>query len=508
MKTQFAAGAISVALLALFIFSNTNGDITVWGDDVWPMGNELPVHWNYFTHANRGFTVPFYRTVFRLNGRNTQHLHVFYFCLFVLSALLFYTLLHKLLGAAPAAIGSVFYLAYAGKYEIVVWNIAGGYTVCANVFFLSVLIALSDRFRPWTKGAVIAAINWLFLLVYEILIVAAPLYPFLYWLHQRLLRKPVSRRAFAATCLPLLIFLAHVCVLYFGTPRGEPLPWQRGSSRSAMTLAAASARITPVFTSNVSTAIGSGHFALLSPQIEIFSKYVPIHATAIVEAAGACAAIAFLLWLAPVVRPSKAIVVPMAIAGVYLTFLSAMVGVTTFPGFTPSRLLTLTSIGLSLLVAIAASIALTQRFAIVRYGVPVLLSAVCGIEAAAMNSIFYQFQTSWAYDSHIRTQLLATGIKPQIGDTIFISLPPNPMDRFWRIGFSNFERGHIQTLLTLDYGLTLAGTTSPPLLYEHEIRYAGVPPVVPAAQPGHQLFCFSVSDNDYRLTRTDCPNRH
>jgi hypothetical protein len=139
-----------------------------------------------------------------------------------------------------------------------------------------------------------------------------------------------------------------------------------------------------------------------------------------------------------------------------------------------------------------------------RYSIPALLLAAGGMEAAALNSILHEHQTGWDYDSLIRTQLLASGIKPRPGDTIFISLPERPLERYWRVGFSQFESGHIETILTTDYGMLQEQTTKQPLHYKYQMRGTGVPPAHPVGEPGHELFCFAVFGRDYRLTRTDC----
>jgi hypothetical protein len=508
---QFTVGVLTVILLALFIFSNTNGDITVQGDDVWMITHSAHFSWNYLQEArNRGYLTPFYMFVFDINGQSTQRTHLFFFWLLALSGLLFYVVLHKILGVVPAVVGAIFYLGYVGKFETVTWMAAGAYLVCANVLFLSVWIALSGRIGPWAKGGLIAVINWLAVLLYEILMVAAPLYPLLYWLHHRLRRRRMAPGAFAATFLPLLMFLGHVSVIYLTTPKNTALLWQRGSDRSSFgQLGVMEVQLWNTLKRGFSAGFGPYHLLLLTHEIVGFWRYVPRNTYTALAALGVCAGAALLLWVAPVVRFEKAVIVPLVIAGVYLALLSPLIGFTTNPGFMPSRLVTLVGVGLALLTATAVSVALASRFRVLRYGIPAMMLAVGGMEAAAMNSILYEHQTAWAYDSRIRAQLLASGIKPRMGDTIFISLPRHPLDDYWKAGvgagFSQFEDYHIQTILAMDYGLLLGDhAIQPPLVYQDEVRRKGVPPVKPVGRPGHQLFCFTISDNDFRLTRTDC----
>jgi hypothetical protein len=504
-KTRFLVGAATVLLLALFVFSNTNGDLTVAGDDRWMISHQLRFSWNFYKLIDRGFLMPFYTLLYDVSGRNTQHVHLFFFTLMISSALLLYAVLHKSLGAAPGALGAIFYQGYCGTHEVVDWIAAGGYTICLNILFLSAWIALSNRLGPWTKGALIAGLNWLGALFYEVLIVAAPLYPLLYWLHHRLRRKPMDRSAFAATFLPLLTFLFNIVFLYFSTAKDAPLPWQRGSTRAGMGLATALARLWPTFTGGVSAGFGQAHYVLLQHEAGNFFGAAPVPLYAILAALGICAGIVFLLWTSPRVLCDRSIVTPLLIAGVYLALFSPLVGFTTNPGFVPSRLLTLVDVGLALLVAAAVAWAIAQRSPILRYAIPTAMLALGATEAAAMNSILYEQQTSWTYDAHIRSQLLASGIQPHSGDSIFISLPSRPSDSRWKIGFSQFEGGHIEWILTADFGLLVEHAPDTALHYLHEIRTPGTPPAKPAPSPGHELFCFTVSDRDYRLARTACP---
>src|SRR5580658_4044126 len=98
--TQFMVGAITLILLALFMFSSTDGDINLHGDDGWITSHLFHFHWNYFKHANRGYVVPIYTLIFDMTGQNSQRTHVFFFCQLVIAGLLLYAVLNKLLGPA------------------------------------------------------------------------------------------------------------------------------------------------------------------------------------------------------------------------------------------------------------------------------------------------------------------------------------------------------------------------------------------------------------------------
>lgn len=503
---KWIAGGLTILVLALFIFSSTNGDITVQGDDVLFMTHAARNNWNYFHEARwRAFLTPFYSLIYHLNGENTQRTHLFDFALLVISALLLYVVLTKILGAAPAIVAAIFYLAYSGKHETVTWMSAAAYLIAASVLFLSVWIAISDRLGPWTKAALITFINFFNVLFCEILIVVAPLYPLFYWLNCRLRRRPVERRALAATFLPLAMFLFHVTVIYVTTPKNKILLWQRESSRDSMSqVGFLESQLRAAFKSAISGAFGTSHLSLVQQGIDTFQRYVPHHQAMTLELVGLCIGVLFLLWVSPVIPLEKTVLIPVAITGIYFALFSALVGFAANPRFIPSRLLTLPGIGLALLAGVAVSCGLAWKVPLVRYVIPAIVLAVTVIEAATMNSILYEHQTSWNYDDHIRTQLLASGIHPQQGDTIFISLPDPPQTSFWRTGFSQFEGGHIQTVLQMDFKVP-SWFDYKPLTYVPSVRRKGIAPVdVPKAKQGQQLFCLSLSD-DLVLTQIDCP---
>ncbi len=399
----------------------------------------------------------------------------------------------------------MFCLAYIGKHEIVTWLSAGAYLVVLIVFFLSVLIALSQRLGPWREAVLIGLINWAAVHLYELLIVAAPLYPLLTLLHARLSGRRVSWRSLAPTLVPLAVFLLHAALLYVSTPNGAPPLWERGvlPDRKLGTLLRA---LGHAFVISFKASLGSEHISLLAHGVKGYFRYVPLSWWTGLTLA--CALAGFLLIAlrekeALPRKPPREVVYCVLAAGIYLTFFSPLVGFTTNRIFMPSRLLSLCGVGLSLLLGLAAAFTLHWR----RTGVPVT-AALLGLtllQAFAMNSILYEHQTSWAYDSLIRAQLQATGIRPKPGDTIFISLPDHPLRAYWRTGFSQFEGGHARLLLALDYNLVVGAYPVPVeqrIIYRSEVRRRGEPVKIPADLP-RNAFAFVVREEDYKLIPLD-----
>jgi hypothetical protein len=494
---------LTVVAFGLFILSSTDGNITVQGDDVFFISHAHRFSTNYLQELpGRGYLTPFYSSVYDLARGSTQWTHLIFFTIFLLSGLLFYSVLQKFLGTGAALIGSMLYLAYIGKHETVTWISAGAYLVVLTLFFVSVAIALAPRPGPWGKAVLIALLNWVGVHLCEILIVTAPLYPFLRWLHSRLNGRRISFGDLAPTFLPLLVFGAHVGLIYFSTPRGSPPLWFRGPNAS-LELQTLAASLWNAFKIGLTASVGHEHYSLLSHGVKGFWRHVPISWWVLATLAAALVGVILVVLSerrGPSAGAGRGVVVPALVAGTYLTLFSPLVGFLQNSLFMPSRLLSLSGVGVSLITGVAASCAFRKAW--IGRLVPGALLVLAAVEGFAMNSILYEHQTSWAYDSSIRAQLHASGIRPQLGDTIFISLPEHPLRPYWRTGFSQFEGGHAVILLVMDYKLLLGNFSEPiekRLIYRSEIRAKGSQSVrVPEVGP-HRTFCFLVRDGDYKL---------
>jgi hypothetical protein len=501
----FVAGAATLICSALFMFSSTDGNITVQGDDVWFISHMYVGDQTYFGRvASRGYLTRFYSFLFDLCGASTQWTHVVWFVALAISALMLYAIPGKLLGAAPALLASLLYLGYLSKYEILTWLSAGAYGLAALAGLLSVWIAISSRLGPWTKSILITIVNWLVVHLCEILFTAAPLYPLAVWLHNRLRGQRTTMRALAPTFLPLAMFLCHALLIYLNTPRSHHPLWYRPQPES-MGMAAS---LWNGFKLSLDAAVGHRHWRLLIHGLAAFYYFVPIGAWTACTGILALAGGLFVVSSAAVVRPRKELAVPMAVAGLYLFVISPLIGFSTNTVYMPPRLLTLAGFGLSLFAGLIAAYALASGSRIVRWAISaIMLTTVC-LDMVAMNSLLYEHQTAWAYDSRIQTQLLATRIQPRFGDTIFLSLPQHPLRPLWKTGFSQFESGYpARLLLALQYGL-IAGKFPAPidqrLVYEREIRGSDEPIRRVVAAPGKRAFCFAVSDGDFQLTPLSC----
>src|SRR5258708_30845593 len=77
---------ICLAFFSLFIFSSTNGDLGILGDDIFFITHGYNFQGSYFNKiAGRSYLTPFYSFVYDHVGQSTQKMHVVFFVLFILS---------------------------------------------------------------------------------------------------------------------------------------------------------------------------------------------------------------------------------------------------------------------------------------------------------------------------------------------------------------------------------------------------------------------------------------
>jgi len=475
-----------IILLGTFIFAGTNGELGIEGDDIFIVSDQVAEVWPWWPYLDtmhrRGYLNATYRAVFAIMGHSTQTTHLFYISIYIGSVLLFYMLCRRLFSPTGAFISALFYLTYASKYHVATSIAQGNYIVVITIFILSCLIATASWKNWWLKAILITLLNWLAVHMYEILIVATPLYPLLtvfYWYkHQQRL----WRFELLATFLPLVMFGFHIYLL-MTIPGGNPI-WIRDLNTGL--LLSLSTRLIDVFIWGIDATIGLRHLTLVITNLLSFIKFVLPHSWVVLLTLSTF--ILFVWWSYWTIKNSQQLSSSFShpprnleivfIGALYLVLFAPMVALTTADGFIPSRLTYLGSVGLALIAGVIVD--LKSYHPIFRWAIPGFVLIIL-VEAIVFHTLIWQFQTSASFDRHIREQIQELDIQPQYGDTVFLSLPKQEyMFDFWKQAPSRFEQGGAQSLLLLDFrlldpfgeeGQHLAGLPADErLYYRHHLR--------------------------------------
>jgi hypothetical protein len=503
-------GLVCALALLLFILSNTNGDLGIFNDDIFFIHYTKVEHGYFGKIVGRGFLTPYYRWIYELAGQSDRVAHLVNFGLYGVSVLFCLAASVRLFGKNVALLPTLLYLAWAGKYDLLTANSVGAYILVACGLFSSVWIALETCMPLWIRAALVALLNWLVAHLCEILIVVMPLYPLFYAWHRWRKKEPVQCAGLAATFLPLAVFLVHWFLIWWNTPPTLDPIWVRqpGASREPLYLLY---MLGYAFWAGVQASFGLEHVKLVTSAIAGFSRgYIPVTGWMVATLALSVTLLVALLRQlrdarTPLLEKSRAGMI--LAAALYLVFVAPLVGFTLLtPGqLMPSRLLLLPCVGLCLLAGLAAQWALQQD----KWKNAVLagLGLYIFLEGLALHSIVAEFQASWAYDRKIREQIQAYGIKPRMGDTIFVSLPPNAWFRHWKRSPSEFESGAAQSLLLMDHDMVKMVTPVPcheRLFYRKEVRPADAAPMNLAIENDWEsgkrgFFAFRVSGDDLQV---------
>jgi hypothetical protein len=497
MRSTFLCLA-ALLVAAMFLFSVTDGNLSVHGDDALIFGRAsyyLPHAGYLFNVAARVFLTPVYIRIYDALGSDPWRMHVLFLSLHVLNMMLCFLVLRTIFGVRPAMVGALFYLVYTGPYESVTWLSAGGYLMVMTVLFVSVWIALSD-WNPWMKGIVIALLSWAAMHLYEVLIVAAPLYPILtaavWWRRER----RIPRREFLPTLLPLGAMSLHWFFMFLGRINyaGHAI-WMRNPNQQTDPWSILKALL-HTGELGFTTCCGARHWDFLSEQIGGILSWHSFGLLYYVLLALALGAL-ILVWILnpPSARERDSKLLLTLLTSAYLILLSPLVAFTIVDVSFPSRLLVLCAAGLALLAA-----TIVARWPNV-FVIGLILCAGAA-EGLGLQSILVQEETSNAVDSNIRRQLLSFHLTPQLGDRFFFSLPDFPeRRRLWRASFSQFESGGESIFLISEYGfLRVEGA---PLgerisLLRRQVRGEGPPELnVPVPAPGdsRRLYPFFLTDD-------------
>ena len=75
-RLPLAFSVLSLSLFSLFLFSSTDGNLGIWGDDVLILTKAARLSRDYLhTVAGRGFLEPFYIWLYQLSGSDAVTMH-------------------------------------------------------------------------------------------------------------------------------------------------------------------------------------------------------------------------------------------------------------------------------------------------------------------------------------------------------------------------------------------------------------------------------------------------
>ena len=467
-----ALAVLAILAASCFLYSNTNSNLPVQGDDVFILTNTVLPGSTYLERMPvRGYLNRFYIAVFDLSGRDPIHTHSIFLSLHVVSSLLAWAALSRVFAPRAALMGALASVAYSGKYEAYTWISAGGYLVVLCVFWISVWIAVHAGWSPWTKGLTIAAINWPAVHLYEVLISVAPLYPLAWWVHARLRGRAVRFRDVVPLLMPMLMFLIHVGLMYWFAINGLPLWKQRGAADSLVE------SLPRVLVSSVSGLFGLDHIHLVHATLLGWFLLTPWREALIWG--GLAGAVVVLCWHRLPTRsaPHREVVAVAGEVAVWVVLVAPLVSVAANTIGTPSRLLVIPSTGI--VTAAALMVALWPRTAWI-------VALAIAMEAVTAYSLLDQHRRSWEYDARILAGVVATSVPLTNTDRVTVAMPwDQRAGRLRRYSPSQFESGAARVLLEAQFGMI---PDHPGLRYRSVLYWAGSPLILDAAVGEQKLF--------------------
>lgn len=487
---------IGAALLICFVVFASSFDYGTQGDDFWYFVPPKYPAFNYFEYAQGRYFQPLAnKFVFDLVGPSQISVHIAFFVLWLLGAIPLFGGLRRSFSLEAAVLGTLFFLCYSGKYEVIGWAAAGLYTIVLGAATMSIWI-VQVRSIPFSLRMVaVSLLYWVAMHLYEVLLPLAGL-PVLWVLAEAYrTRRPVDWSRFAAALLPVAVSLIHLLIL-----ATSPNPiWNRSGDFGIGGLLAA---IPETVALSLDQAFGSRHFYLLSQTLSVdqyaFTLWTETRflysVLGLLIVAGA---IAILLVLRrPVVVASRnsqsADATPRfgerlywIVAGLWIVAISPAIDMPETIGdwVVPSRLTYLPSLGAAILIACLIDWTRSRL-------VTVLVLALCVVEAISLQSLFYQYVKATQYDNDLREQLRSFSLPLKYRDRITLITPYTEyMHRNFPTIPSQMDRWPGVLLILIDNQAVLKGQDSwrP---YE-SLTYAVVRPGDP------------IPDSDYIFRRRD-----
>jgi hypothetical protein len=481
-----------VALISIWalMMVGVGYDFGVEGDDIFmvsPVLNQVPLgelsSMSYFSIASsRHYLVITLILLFKLMGESTVAMEWVFLVAWLFNGVLIYVLLSRFFNAWSSLLSATFFLVYAGKYEVVPVLAGGVYQFVIAIFLFILLIATSSKL-PWIlKALTISLLFWISIHWYELLIPMAPLLPLLYW---GLVKKGAVKRGalgWAFSFFPVFIVIFHLYVL---STSANPI-WGRSGKKSLLEVIF---KIPHVFFANYQSLFLEHHWRQLINAYESYLQALrlgdyglfALTTLALVFCLGLIGALA----IKAAFTKSANLNITQDITGPFYTkslvfvaiYILLVAHLVSWPvmindASAPPRLTYIPSLAIAILAAWGMALRVQMRVV-----VAIFFTFITAIEGFALKTILLQYGTTATYDTNIRNQLKGFGFKPNIGDTIFISLPENGLiHHLWREAPAKFTSGRAQTLIMLDNDNVIYTKESEGkmlhemILYENSIR--------------------------------------
>jgi len=461
--------------------------------------------------ATRKFLILGLIGLFNFAGKNPIFLCWGFLILWLLTSILCFRLLNNFYPSWIALLASLFFLGYAGKFEIVTVLSGGFYHIVLLCQVLILLILVSTYFSWPVKSIFISLLFWISLHFYEILFLTAPLLGIYYFFctSKKILKSSLSGYIYSA--LPTVIAITHLLVL-----RSLPNPiWERSGPQ---TLYQVLEKIPKIFAINLDAIFGPRHWDIVFRNLNSFYERFQLGMSQEIVY-GTILIVSITILAVGMALKSKEtnsnfscnnVVdfnrLALNVFSVYCIFLATLVSwpVVILGDFTPSRFTYLPSLGLAILFAQFMHLkGWKGLISICFIGLLVLIQFI------ALRFLLVQYSETAKIDNMIRAQLQAFQLDWKVGDSIFMSLPRQRFQHQWNEAPSKFGNGNSSiALLLIDYpklvddGLKMGFTNDKLLNYSSHMRPLHAESdksfilfLEPNAPPDNKLYAFILRDD-------------
>lgn len=424
----------------------------------------------------------------------------------IVNPVLLFLLLKKFAKKEVALIGAVFFLVYAGKFEVTT-TISGGLYNFVILIFIVILHVIFSKLKLATKIAAVLILYFVSFHIYEILLPTTILVPIYFWYESFIQRIKLSRKDILLSLVPVYFAIMHLIII--GT--SENPMWNR--SGGSLGIVELFALIPGAFIGSINTFVGQRHLSIVVDNLHAIPQLIALNVgVSSVVSVAIFMFISFVLFIKVSLVPNSEKDFPFESKklvflglGLFLIFISPLVSIPIFKGagFVPSRFTYLPALGMVFIFLVV----LEQRSRLRTYVFGALISTWILFEAISMRGILFQYSESARLDSHLRTSISAYKLSLRPKDTLFVSMYENGMmHRVLKQAPYKFENGSAQSLLILDNPDLLFDDRSFPLherlLFRNHLRrigedeLTGLLPLVTSFPDLHRVFPFVLTQGE------------
>jgi len=389
-----------------------------WDESPWTIGYIKAVQGRYFL-------AHYLRKVFQFFGGDLSFALLFFQGFFLGAVTLLFLTLKRYFSQSASIFGSLAFLTYVGKYEILNRYEGAFYHFVIFILALCVYLFTSEKIKFKYRMIIISLLLWLSLHFYEVLLSIAPFFPLFVVLEAIFKKEKVSKSNLLWSTLPLLLCFVHIGIL---AATENPI-WTRNGA-AGFSFFEKTRFLLKVFSLSLSSLFGPRSYIWNFSGLDSFLRIELVSRPLIGFLVLAGAIYLYRVFSQKKLDTSSASSrhKSLAVWGLVMFIVTPMISLPIVESFVPSRFTYVASFMLAF--PLAYGVDFFKKWHGLSPGCLVLVFIL--FQAMALSGINAQLDWAGRLDEKVGQAVRAVPLDLKDGDAVFVSIPYDPKEKHYQ----------------------------------------------------------------------------